>query len=169
MTSTQSTLLQKVQKFELDDPQAALTFSQRLARENGWDLKFALRAIDEYKRFMFLICIAPHPLTPSDEVDQVWHLHLLYTRSYWDDFCRCVLEREIHHGPTKGGKQEKEKFTDWYDKTKQLYSETFGHAPPQDLWPDADQRFNDIHFQRINLRKHFVFHKPAFLQSKRHK
>jgi hypothetical protein len=35
--------------------------------------------------------ISTHIVTPSEQVDQVWHLHLTYTRSYWDEFCPNVL------------------------------------------------------------------------------
>ena len=32
---------------------------------------------------------------PSDEVDQAWHLHLVYTRSYWGEFCPNVLGKPL--------------------------------------------------------------------------
>jgi hypothetical protein len=80
-------LWKKIESFELDDPQSSFMFTDRLARENGWSIEYAIRTVSEYKRFIFLMCIAEHPLTPSDQVDQVWHLHLLYTESYWIDLC----------------------------------------------------------------------------------
>jgi hypothetical protein len=107
--SRTKTLWDKLEEFQLDDFDSTFTFTDRLCRENGWKYEYAVRVINEYKKFIFLICISDHPLTPSDQVDQVWHLHLLYTRSYWTDFCKNTLGREIHHGPTKGGKNEKEK------------------------------------------------------------
>ncbi|MGF2075510.1 glycine-rich domain-containing protein, partial [Enterococcus casseliflavus] len=90
---------------------------QRLARENGWKLEFTRRVVAEYKRFIFLAIVAGHAVTPSQQVDQAWHLHLLYTRSYWDDFCGQVLGLRIHHGPTQGGSAEQAKYRDWYDRT----------------------------------------------------
>jgi len=110
MTVEQKTLWDKLEEFQLDDFDSTFTFTDRLCRENGWKYEYSIRAINEYKKFIFLICISDHPLTPSDQIDQVWHLHLLYTRSYWTDFCQKTLGRQIHHGPTKGGKSEKEKF-----------------------------------------------------------
>ncbi|MEZ6192343.1 MAG: hypothetical protein R3C45_13785 [Phycisphaerales bacterium] len=47
--------------------------------------------VNEYRRFCYLAIAAGHTVTPSDEVDQAWHLHLLYTRDYWEDFCPNVL------------------------------------------------------------------------------
>ncbi|MES2733443.1 MAG: hypothetical protein V4714_16985 [Bacteroidota bacterium] len=153
----------KIRSFELDDPAAALTFTDRLARENGWGLAFAVRAVAEYKKFIFLLCNSDHPLTPSDQVDQVWHLHLLYTQSYWVDFCQHTLGRQIHHGPTKGGQSEQDKYTNWYEKTKERYQSVFHQLPPEDIWPSNEIRFKDIHFQRVNLNRHWVIKKPFTL------
>ncbi len=152
-------LWEEIQAFELDDPNVALTFSERLARENAWTIDYALRSIDEYKKFMYLICINHHPLTPSDQVDQVWHLHLLYTRSYWIHFCDGILKRSIHHGPTKGGANEQEKFYDWYEKTKQMYRVTFQENPPEDIWPISNDRFNAIDFVRVNRSQYWLLKK----------
>lgn len=38
-------------------------------------------------------------VNPSDEVDQAWHLHLLYSRSYQEDFCADVLKTPFRQGP----------------------------------------------------------------------
>ena len=160
MTPDQQTYWDKIEHFELDDPSAALTFSERLARENGWSMQFTLRCIQEYKRFIFLICVIDHPLTPSDQVDQVWHLHLLYTQSYWMDFCQHTLGRQIHHGPTKGGEKEQDKFTDWYAKTKESYKRLFDEDVPEDIWPDSTIRFSTINFQRINVDQYWLIKKP---------
>jgi hypothetical protein len=160
MHMTTTITWEKVREFELDDPESALTFTQRLARENGWTLEFSIRAVHEYKKFIYLNCISSHPLTPSDEVDQVWHLHLLYTESYWIDLCQNLLQKTIHHGPTKGGKQETEKFNTYYEKTLLLYKSTFGMDPPADVWPKPQVRFAPTKYQRINLRDYWMIKKP---------
>ncbi len=146
----------------MDDPSAQFSFSDRLARENGWELEYTLRTIEEYKKFMFLICIAPHPLTPSDQVDQVWHLHLIYTESYWTDFCQHTLGQNIQHGPTKGGKQERDKYNNWYEKTLELYKAVFETEPPSDIWLPVDIRFREINFQRVNTNQNWIIPKPWF-------
>lgn len=159
MNPTQQQLWEKILAFELNDPQAPFPFVQRLALENGWNLHFALHAILEYKRFMYLCCVSPSPMTPSDEVDQVWHLHLIYTRSYWQDFCRDTLGRDIHHGPTKGGKLEDDKYQDYYAQTLMLYTEHFTESPPPDLWPPASVRFAPLNFRRVNLSHYWLIPK----------
>ena len=162
MTAQQQALYQKIKSFELDDTNAPFCFTDRLARENGWSLEYAVRTVAEYKKFMFLICLAEHPLTPSDQVDQVWHLHLIYTRSYWEEFCGATLGKIIHHGPTKGRSSEAAKYQDWYEKTKQLYETKFLHKPPVDIWPSSKDRFSKPNFRRVNLDDYWMIKKPKF-------
>lgn len=159
MNNEELKLWDAICEFELDDDGSRFTFSDRLAIENGWPKGFAMRVIEEYKKFIFLICVTNQSLTPSDEVDQVWHLHLLYTRSYWKEFCGDVLKREIHHGPTRGGPQEEDKFTDWYEKTLLHYSQRFDSDPPSDIWPPSRIRFRHTNFRRIDLNKNWVIKK----------
>jgi len=151
-----------INEFELDDDEHTLMVSDRLARENGWSKGFTLRAIDEYKKFMFLICVTHEPLTPSEEVDQVWHLHLLYTRSYWKEFCPQILKREVHHGPTRGGPAENDKFNDWYARTLLRYTQKFGNTPPADLWPPPQHRFRPTRYRWIDLTKNWIIKKPKY-------
>lgn len=110
MNYQQAELYQRIQAFYLDEEDARLTFSKRLARDNGWTIEYSQRVIDEYKKFVFLAVVAGHPVTPSDQVDQVWHLHLTYTQSYWGEFCPNVLQTPLHHNPTLGGRNEQNKF-----------------------------------------------------------
>lgn len=161
MTPTQQTLWSAIQTFSFDPPAVQFTFADRVACENGWSKSYALRVIEEYKRFMFLCCLTETGVTPSDPVDQVWHLHLTYTRSYWVDFCRNTLGREIHHNPTKGGTQEAQKFDHYYTNSHQLYTDTFGQAPPADIWHGNQVRFSDIDFQRVNRRRYWLVPKPT--------
>src|SRR5688572_7963740 len=116
---------------------AALTFSDRLARENGWSSDRAARVIEEYKRFCFLAATARHPVTPSDAVDQAWHLHLTYSRDYWERFCPTVLRCALHHEPSEGGAGERQLFFEQYAATLKSYEHAFGQRAPEDLWPKA--------------------------------
>jgi hypothetical protein len=152
-------LWRKIAGFELDDAASTLTFTDRLSRENGWTYEFSVRAILEYKKFIFLNCIFSQPLTPSDEVDQVWRLHLIYTHSYWDEFCDKILNRKIHHGPAKGGNSESAKFMDWYARTLELYKISFTKKPPSDIWPSPQQRFRKNNFQRVDRDRYWMIKK----------
>jgi hypothetical protein len=160
MNTEHTILWNRISNFELDDSDAPMTFTDRLAKENGWTHEFSVRAIEEYKKFIFLICISDQPLTPSDQVDQVWHLHLLYTHSYWKEFCRNILKKEIHHGPTRGGHHESSKFSNWYVRTIDLYKDRFNQTPPVDIWPGEEKRFRHANFQRINIDDYWMIKKP---------
>lgn len=135
---------------------AALPFAVRLARENGWSRAHADRVIGEYRRFCFLAVTCGHVVTPSDAVDQAWHLHLTYTRDYWERFCPDILGRPLHHGPTAGGAAEQHRFFLQYAETLRSYERVFG-MPPADLWPDAGRRLNQDHkARRVHPRDAFI-------------
>lgn len=169
MHSQKTELYQRLQDYSLDQPGVQFSFSQRLAQENCWSWAYTCRVIEEYKKFVFLAVIARHPVTPSDQVDQVWHLHLTYTRSYWQDFCPHVLQTPLHHDPTQGGVTEHGKFEDWYTRTLASYQKHFGQAPPQDIWPLPSERFGqELEFVRINLHRSWLLPKPLIIQYLKH-
>lgn len=160
MNPDQLALWRRIQAHALDDPAAANPFSLRLAAENRWAPGFTRRAIEEYRRFVFIAVAGGHPVAPSDAVDQVWHLHLLYTRDYWEEFCPKVLGRSLHHGPARGGVREGGTLADWYGRTRASYREFFG-APPADLWPE-----NPVHPRtvRVDVGRNWVMPKPRVFE-----
>lgn len=142
-----------------DDMDAQFPVSRRLARENGWSHGYAKRVITEYQRFAYLCRLGKGMATPSDEVDQAWHLHLTYTKHYWGPF-KTALGRPLHHMPTKGGEVQASLFKDAYEKTLALYQREFGD-PPADIWPPADIRFGKApHFKRVNTQDVWLIPKP---------
>lgn len=74
-------LYKKLKNWQIDEISSAFSFSKRLARDNGWTHAYARRVVEEYKKFVFLAICAGHPVTPSDQVDQAWHLHLTLSAS----------------------------------------------------------------------------------------
>ncbi|MEZ6134030.1 MAG: hypothetical protein R3C53_03870 [Pirellulaceae bacterium] len=156
-------LWHRIQAFEIDRVETGLTFSERAARENDWSLGFTRRVIEEYKRFLYLAMTCEHVVCPSDAVDQIWHMHLTYTRSYWNELCESVLQKPLHHGPTQGGGDEAEKYFQLYLRTQNSYRATFGALPPADIWPAAEQRFGeDLGFVRVNLNRVWVIPRPSW-------
>lgn len=162
MRSSELTLWEKLSTFQIGPDDCAQSFVARLAGENGWSRGFAHNVVDEYKRFLLLAVSAGHPVTPSDAVDQAWHLHLTYSDSYWNELCPHVLGRALHHGPTRGGANEDEKYRDWYTRTLASYRRIFGTNPPTAVWPDVATRFRNADaFQRVNTAEHFVIRRRA--------
>ena len=161
MTPDQKQIYEHIRRFRFDQGGTVFPFAARLARDNGWSIGYTARVITEYRRFAFLAVAAGHPVSPSDQVDQAWHLHLLYTKSYWLSFCGETLRTPLHHKPTQGGSEERDKFDSWYERTLESYRLFFGEEPPADIWPDANVRFGqDIYFERVNTKRFWIIPKP---------
>lgn len=162
MDKVNQELFTKIINFEIGDHNDKLTFVDRLCRENNWSSEFALRCVDEYKKFIYLAVISDKAVTPSDEIDQVWHLHLSYTHSYWNELCADVLKMPLHHGPTKGGNTEANKYRSQYQYTLDLYALAFSTEPENDIWPNCDQRFHQADkFVRVNIANSILIKKPS--------
>ena len=67
--------------------------------QSGWTHQQTMRAMNRYKVFLLLIFLYPHtPLAPTQEIDQVWHCHILHTRKYRED-CQMLFGYFIDHEP----------------------------------------------------------------------
>lgn len=139
---------------------ASLTFTRRLARENGWSRTYAAAVVLEYRRFLYLAATGDTTVTPSQQVDQAWHLHLAYTRHYWGELCAHIIGRPLHHGPTAGGSAEGRKYRNLYAETLTRYREVFGAEPSPAIWPDGDQRFAGD-YQWVDRSRHVLLPRRA--------
>jgi uncharacterized membrane protein YgcG len=109
-------------------------FANKLSRKLGWTTRFALRAIAEYRKFVYLGVTSDFSVTPSKVIDQVWHEHLLFTQGY-AAFCREVLRVEFHHYPELVPIDEQTGvFQAQYRATLDLYRREFNQEPPADIW-----------------------------------
>lgn len=125
-------LLSRIAAFSPNKSGTLKPFSQRLAAEQGWSAEFTSLAIREYKRFVYLAAVADHRVTPSLVVDEVWHLHLIYTRSYWEELGD-ILGFLFHHEPGSGEEEENAAFVAQYRLTVESYRRYFGD-PPVEIW-----------------------------------
>ncbi len=150
--SARRVLIGRIETLAIGRIDSTLGFEGRLAAENGWSEAFASRVAVEYRRFLALVAIGDEQLTPSDAVDQAWHLHLAYTRDYWYDLCRNIVGRDLHHEPTSGGIDQREHYRDCYARTIERYRATFNETPPGDIWPDPADRFVG-RFVRVDLTR----------------
>lgn len=109
-------------------------FANKIARKHGWHPRFARRAIDEYRKFVFLGVTADFIVTPPKIIDQVWHEHLLFSKAY-REFCRDVLQRDFDHHPELIPSDEQiELYEAQYNATLDLYEYEFKIAPPAGFW-----------------------------------
>jgi hypothetical protein len=137
--TTNNRLWQRIEAFDLGGPGDGFSFSARLAHENGWSPTQARAAIEQYKRFIYLVCVAESRLAPSAAVDQVWQLHLADARSYWTDLCEGTLGRPIHYDLMDGSRAYH--LLDAYADTRALYASEFECDPPAEFWPLVSERF----------------------------
>ena len=91
----------------------------------------------EFKRFMILKALykdtSASILSPSAEVDEVWHRMLLYPVDYYN-FCNSLLpvscaERIIDHNPE--GVLEGHERLERYNRTIEAYGTFFKETPPE--------------------------------------
>jgi len=109
-------------------------FARKIAKKHGWKNIFAYRALEEYKKFVYLGLLSHFQVTPSKVIDVVWHEHLLFSKAY-RDFCNDVIERQFDHHPELLPVEEQtSRFGEQYLKTLELYKTEFGLEPPQDIW-----------------------------------
>ena len=157
---TEHALWQRLSAHSFEHLDQGLDFTRRLAREQGWSLNQARAAIDEYRRFCFLACVNGVQVTPSVEVDEVWHLHLIHSHDYWQRFCPEVLGMDLHHGPTRGGRLEARRHREQYAQTLALYEQWFG-PPPAHWWPGTQQCFaSPQQWVRVDRQRHWIVRKP---------
>lgn len=160
MTPEQKSLYGQIARFKLDEPDVPWPFSVRLAWQYRWSNTFTHRAIREYKKFIFLIMASEQPLSPATVIDRVWHHHILYTQSYWNDFCGQLLKRQIHHNPGRGIESDA---TSYYHQCAQaitLYQQYFNAPPPTDIWNEPQRQVESLDYQWVNRAGHWVIPKP---------
>ncbi len=109
-------------------------FADKIARKHGGSKAFALKAVLEYKKFVFLGVISDFQVTPSKFIDIVWHEHILFTNGY-RDFCESVIEYKFEHHPELINlPEETGRFNAQYLSTLELYINEFGKLPPTAIW-----------------------------------
>lgn len=132
-TEAQRALWQRLCDYRFDDDDSN-EFLTRVATTCLLALSEARAALDEYRRFCFLAVTVAHAVTPSELVDEVWHTHIVDTRRY-ERFCAEVLQYDLHHVPSRGGRDEDLKHQRQYADTLDSYRRFFG-LPPSRFWPE---------------------------------
>ena len=93
--------------------------------------------VEEYLKFILLKAkrgdVNATLLSPSGEVDAIWHCHLLDTRDYMST-CTYLLPHSgmIHHDPDGGDDAAAQ--GQRLSTTRAYYREIFGYRPSPDFW-----------------------------------
>jgi hypothetical protein len=104
--------------------------AERRSGERLWDEERVARALTEYKQFLALLKKHPQAvIVPSEDIDEVWHTHVLNTARYAED-CARIFGRFQHHFPTFGESAEVlEEHMKGREETMRLFEEEFGEVP----------------------------------------
>lgn len=112
-------------------------FADKLSRKLNWEKKFALKAIWEYKKFVYMGVVSDFSVTPSKVIDQVWHEHLLFSAGY-RKFCKEIIQYDFDHNPELiYVSSQTEAFQSQYFHTIEFYKREFGLEPPSEIWDET--------------------------------
>jgi hypothetical protein len=133
---TDPELWQRIKAHRFDSAAGSEPYSVKLATAEGWSQAHAFEVIQEYRKFLYLTQICDAPVTPSEAIDRAWHMHMTFTRNYWEELCDKVLGAKLHHDPCAGA-EEMPRYHEQYAKTRALYLAEFGSEPPVSIWPEG--------------------------------
>jgi len=104
--------------------------AERRHGERLWDEDRVARALQEYRQFLALMFWYPEAvLVPSEEIDDVWHTHVLNTARYQAD-CEAIFGCFQHHAPSSGTSEEVLADDETHrEETLQHYLDCFGEIP----------------------------------------
>jgi len=109
-------------------------FANKIMKKHRLPRAFTFRAIEEYKKFVYLGVISDFIVTPSKYIDLIWHEHLLFSKAY-REFCNEVIHYQFDHQPELVTTNDQtELFTIQYLETLDLYRKEFGMEPPENIW-----------------------------------
>ncbi len=134
-------------------------FLNKLKLENSWDSTFTEGAVIDYRRFLYLVVLKKHgiietrnaTMIPSYAVDQVFHQHILYTKSY-QALCN-DLGYFIHHQPNEDENDLREE----YAATLEAYQREFNELTL--FWPNVETQFQENTNIWVNTTRHNIVSK----------
>ena len=93
------------------------------------------KSIEQYKKFLELKRKYPNlELVPTEEIDSVWHAHILDTKNYAKD-CELLFGKFLHHAPYFGpyGHESQDDMKDWFKETSNVWKKEYGEVLEEPL------------------------------------
>jgi len=78
-----------------------------------------------YRRFLYLVATTGEELVPSEDIDELWHIHILDTIKYRND-CQNIFGFFLDHFPYFGLQGDREDWKKAHRRTIELYVGVFG-------------------------------------------
>jgi hypothetical protein len=119
--------------------------TSQLLNRKGWSPDRVAAAVRRYRGFLYLtLARVVRDICPTEEVDEVWHQHILNTKQYAAD-CERLGGEFIHHFPSSGADPaESETLADLFFSTWVAYETEFGEPYQETIgeallqrWPRA--------------------------------
>lgn len=104
----------------------------------GWALEYAIEVAEEYRKYLTLCLENPKAsIVPSQNVDKFWHLHILDTQKYQEDF-QNVFGYFLHHFPYFGmrGEKDAQNLQQAWEESCAVYAKRFG-GMDKALWQSS--------------------------------
>lgn len=147
------TLAEKVSALFGGTDAATKAFASKIAMKLNWKKDYALRAVEEYKKFIYLGIVSDFAVTPSASIDKVWHEHALFTKAY-REFCDQVICYQFDHHPELIPIDEQTAvFGAQYLDTLALYEQEFNTKPPQDIWGKPKFKDEELIKEKVSESK----------------
>lgn len=102
----------------------------KVVSTTGWKRRHVEKLRDYYKNFLFLKKKYPDTdvkIPPTDEIDELWHAHILDTHKYFED-CNAIFGEYLHHYPYLGrdGKSNLADVENSFKNMQELHKKEFG-------------------------------------------
>tara|TARA_B100001996_G_C18487072_1_gene526103 strand:- start:9 stop:461 length:453 start_codon:yes stop_codon:yes gene_type:complete len=127
MLNTQATINPVVAEIDLDRIIWKVSNNQYKPEMTEDDI---LRAVKQYRRFLSLKIAYPSVnLVPTDDIDLIWHTHILDTVNYAAD-CQKLFGTFLNHYPYFGdfGHETQEEMSDMFSETSELWIREYGEV-----------------------------------------
>lgn len=146
-------LYQKISSFMVTPEDKNESFLLKLSNHMSVKRDEASHLYEEYLRFVYLTQISTVELTPSKQIDEVWHLHLTYTQNYWNIFCKDILNSPLHHNPGSLTNPKDDEYNNQYLLTLDLYQSEFDKYIHQKYWktPKSNRKLSYFTFSILSL------------------
>lgn len=96
-------------------------------KPEGWTQADVLHAMCRYERFLGLVAAHPGlPQAPTRDIDEMWHLHMLSPRAYYDDCMRMFGDILDHDGGFGKGEDEAAQLQVTFEQTSRMWQEMYG-------------------------------------------
>jgi hypothetical protein len=142
----------KLAGMNIQGAQAMAPFLQMLETQMGWSKGMASRAMEEYRKFLFLAFRAGHQVMPPGLFQDSWGAQMKGVQDALDHLANLLDEK-----PAPGGFDAAafKAATDPWKQTLDSYEKFFGMAPPMDIWSKPTAAANPFASMLQNYWKMF--------------